>query len=180
MKLGNSDETGGKMRETGRDRRVIVRSSVSLGILLAVSGIFALPAGPRIGFGLRHFNQDPDPPSSPPYVSLVPDNLDFGSQVVRRTSAAKRFTVKNTGGQPLYFASVDLGGDNPNSFAVLKDTCTGATIDPDKACMVDVTFTPSATGERNARLRLNDNADDSPQRLKLRGTGINSNDVPPF
>jgi len=29
-------------------------------------------------------------------------------------------------------------------------------------------------------LKLNDDALDSPQRLKLKGNGINSNDVPPF
>ncbi|MCM3903571.1 MAG: choice-of-anchor D domain-containing protein [Pyrinomonadaceae bacterium] len=168
------------MSETGRDRLAIVRISVSIGIVLVVSGMFALPAGTQIDFGLTHANQDPAPPPSPPYVSLVPDNLDFGDQVVRRTSAAKRITVKNTGGQPLYFDSVELSGDNPTAFAVLKDTCTGATVDPNKACIVDVTFTPSATGGRNARLKLSDNALDSPQRLKLKGNGINSNDVPPF
>jgi hypothetical protein len=148
--------------------------------LFACLLLFAVPAfAQEVGSGQKT-NQDPAIPASPPFVSLAPDNLDFGNQVVRRTSATKRIIVKNTGGKPLYFSSVDLGGDNPNSFAVLKDTCTGATIDPEKACIVDVTFTPSATGGRNARLRLNDNALDSPQRLKLKGNGINSNDVPPF
>jgi hypothetical protein len=170
----------GKMREITRDRLAMVRTSVLISILLAVSGIIALPGDPRIGFGLTHGNQDPAPPPSPPSVSLIPDKLDFGNQVVRRTSAAKRITVKNTGGQPLYFDSVDLGGDNPTAFAILTDTCTGATVDPNRACIVDITFTPSVTGGRNARLRLNDNAPDSPQRLRLKGNGINSNDVPPF
>ena len=168
------------MRKTCLDRHAIVRISVSLLIVLAISGSISLTGESRIGVGLTPANQDPPIPPSPPFVNLVPDSLDFGSQVIRRTSAAKRIIVKNAGGKPLYFASVDLGGDNPNSFAVLKDTCTGATIDPEKACIVDVTFTPLATGGRNARLRLNDNALDSPQRLKLKGNGINSNDVPPF
>lgn len=168
------------MRETVCYRLAVARISVSVVIALVVSGMFALPAATRIGLGLNTANQDPALPPSPPYVSMVPDNLDFGDQVVRRTSAAKRVTVKNTGGQSLYFDSVDLGGDNPTAFAVLKDTCTGATVDPNKACIIDVTFTPSATGGRNARLKLSDNALDSPQRLKLKGNGINSNDVPPF
>ncbi len=158
----------------------LARRSVLLSVILPLSGMFAFSSEPRIGPRLTHGAQDPAPPPSPPYVSLVPDNLDFGNQVVRRTSAAKRITVKNTGGKPLYIESVDLGGDNPNSFALLKDTCTGATVDPDKACIVDVTFTPSGTGGRNARLRLNNNAVDSPQRLRLKGNGINSIDVPPF
>jgi hypothetical protein len=126
------------------------------------------------------YSQDSVQPASPPFVSPNPDNLDFGNQVVRRTSAAKRITINNTGGKSLYIDSVTLGGDNPTAFAILKDTCTGATVAPNKACILDITFTPSKTGGRNARLRLNDNALDSPQRLTLKGNGINSNDVPPF
>jgi hypothetical protein len=88
--------------------------------------------------------------------------------------------LKNTGGQPLHIDSVDLGGDNRNSFVLLKDTCTGATVEPERACILDVTFTPTRTGGRNARLKLTDNAFDSPQRLKLKGNGINASAVPPF
>jgi hypothetical protein len=166
------------MREKTRQSTTTLRKAFLLIILFSILGMFAFSSETRIGFGITPVAQDPPP--SPPFVSLVPDNLDFGNQVVRRTSTAKRITVKNTGGKPLYFDSVDLGGDNPNSFAILRDTCTGATIDPDKACILDVTFTPSGTGGRNARLKLNDNALDSPQRLRLKGNGINSNDVPPF
>lgn len=170
------------MREITGDRLAIVRTSVLISILLAVSGMIVLPGQTQIGFGLTPGNQDPipTPPPSPPSVSLIPDNIDFGKQVVGRTSAAKTITVKNTGGKPLYIDSVTLGGDNPGSFAIARDTCTGATVSPNRACIVDVTFTPSRTGGRNARLKLMDNALDSPQRLKLKGNGINSNDVPPF
>lgn len=166
------------MREKTRTSFAIIRGGVLASMLVAGAGLFAFSSETGIGFALTPIPQDPS--SSPPAVSLAPDNLDFGNQVVRGTSAAKRITVKNTGGKPLNFDSVDLGGDNPNAFAILKDTCTGATVDPDRACIVDVTFRPSSTGVRNARLKFNDNALDSPQRLRLRGTGINSNDVPPF
>jgi len=125
-------------------------------------------------------NQDPAPPPSPPFVSPDPDHLNFGNQVVARTSAIKRITLMNTGGKSLYIDSVVLAGDNPAAFNILKDTCTGATIVSNKACILDITFTPRQTGERNAHLRIKDNALDSPQRLRLKGTGINSNDVPPF
>ncbi len=56
----------------------------------------------------------------------------------------------------------------------------GSTVGPNKACVIRVTFTPLTTAGRNARFRLNDDALDSPQRLKLKGNGINSIDVPPF
>jgi len=104
----------------------------------------------------------------------------LGNRVVRRTPNSRRFTVKNVGVGPLHIDSVDLGGDNPNSFAVVKDTCTGAAVDEGRACIVDVTFTPSGTGGRKARLRLNNDAPGSPQRVSLKGKGINPIDVPPF
>ena len=148
--------------------------------ILAISGMISFMGSSRLSVGLTHNNQDPGIPPSPPAVTLTPDNLDFGDQVVRRTSAAKRVTLKNTGGQPLYIDSVDLGGDNRNSFFLLKDTCTGAKLEPERACILDVTFTPTRTGGRNARLKLSDNALDSPQRLKLKGNGINASAVPPF
>jgi hypothetical protein len=160
----------------------IVRNAGLTSILLvvaAVIGVIALTGESPIALGLAHGNQDPVP-QSPPSVTLSPDSLSFGDQVVRRTSTAKRITVSNTGGQSLYIASVIISGDNPNSFAIANDTCTGSTLDANKACIVDVTFTPTGTGERNARVKLSDNAPDSPQRLRLKGNGINSNDVAPF
>ena len=162
-----------------RHGRRLRRAVAVLGILEALSGI-AIPGNAPLLVSSRHHRQDPAIPPSPPFVSLLPDNLDFGNQVVRRTSAAKTITVKNTGGKSLNIDSVTLGGDNPTAFAITKDTCTGATVDPDRACILEITFTPQKTGGRSARLRLNNNALDSPQRLKLRGNGINSNDVAPF
>lgn len=170
------------------DPLAIVRTGGLISILLAVaviapaaeSRIATLAARSRIALVLAQGNQDPAPPQSPPSVTLNPDNLLFADQVVRRTSAAKRITVRNTGGQSLYIDSVTITGDNPNSFAIANDTCTGATVEANKACIVDVTFTPSGTGERNARVKLSDNAPDSPQRLRLKGNGINANDVAPF
>ena len=82
-----------KTRETARGGLDVVRISAFTSAALVVLGITTLFGQTRVGFGLTHANQDPAPPSSPPYVSLVPDNLDFGDQVVRRTSAAKSITA---------------------------------------------------------------------------------------
>jgi hypothetical protein len=181
-----------KMKAKTRDPLAIGRAAVRvtactavylvglIGVILAASAVVTLTAESRAVFALAHGSQDPAPPPSPPSVTLSPDNLLFADQVVRWTSAAKRITVRNTGGQSLYIDSLTITGDNPNSFAIANDTCTGATVDASKACIVDVTFTPSGTGERNARVKLSDNAPDSPQRLRLKGNGINSNDVAPF
>jgi hypothetical protein len=164
------------MRKLTHNPLAIVRIAALIGILVAP--LIALTG--ESGLGLAHGNQDPGIPPSPPAVTLNPDNLDFGDQVRGRTSNPKRIVVRNTGGQPLNIDSVSITGDNPNSFAIANDTCTGTTVDPNRACIVDVTFTPTGTGGRNARVKLSDNAPDSPQRLRLKGNGINSNDVAPF
>lgn len=168
------------MRYKTRDRLNVARISFLASIVLGVFGMANLFGQTRVGCGPTPAAQDPAQPAPPSYVTLTPDNLDFGDQVVRRTSAAKRIMVRNMGASSLYVDSVDLGGDNPNSFAISKDTCTGAKVEPDRTCMVEVTFTPSRTGGRNARIKITDNALDSPQRLKLKGNGINSSAVAPF
>jgi hypothetical protein len=153
-----------------------MRTTVLMVILLAVSGLIVLVRGDDNGIHRSPALQDPSPPS----VSIVPDKLDFGDQVVGRRSKAQRITVTNTGGKSLYISSVTGDGDNWSDFSVVNDTCTGATVAPNRACIIDVTFAPSDTDERNASLNLGDNAPDSPQALSLTGNGINSEDVPPF
>jgi hypothetical protein len=116
---------------------------------------------------------------APPAVAATPAGLDFGNQVVKRTSKPKRITLTNTGEDKLYINSVAIDGDNGEDFTLVHDTCTGATIDSRKSCVVDVSFAPAQTGSRKGALTVTDNATDSPQRLILSGSGINSVDVPP-
>lgn len=114
-----------------------------------------------------------------PAVKLEPGTLDFGDQVVKMPSKPQRITVTNTGGKKLYINSVVIGGDERQDFTFVQDTCTGATIDAGKSCIVDVRFTPSATERRNAVIVFTDNAVDSPQKVPLTGKGINSAAVRP-
>jgi len=153
-----------------------MRTTVLMVILVVVSGFIVLARGDANGIHRSPVLQDPSPPSA----SIVPDQLDFGDQVVGRRSKAKRITVTNAGGKPLYISSVTGDGDNWSDFSVVNDTCTGATVAPNRSCIIDVAFSPSDTDERNASLSLGDNAPDSPQTLSLTGNGINSQDVPPF
>src|ERR1044071_7578844 len=115
----------------------------------------------------------------PPSISITPDHLDFADQVVKRASKPQRLTVTNTGGKKLYINSVALSGDDQQDFTVARDTCTGATIDAQKSCVVDVIFAPTTNERRKSNLIFTDNALNSPQTLQLSGNGINSADVPP-
>jgi hypothetical protein len=112
-------------------------------------------------------------------ISITPAGLDFGDQVVNKASKPQRLTVTNTGGKDLYINSVILGGDDRQDFAMSRDSCTGATIKPQRSCVLDVVFTPTATEKKKAVLTFTDNALDSPQNIQVEGNGINSVGVPP-
>ena len=124
-------------------------------------------------------DQSKEQPKAPPAVAVNPLSLDFGNQVVGRASKSKRITLTNTGGKKLYVNSVAVDGDNSEDFTLVRDTCTGATIAAGKSCVLDVSFTPAQLGTRKGGLTITDDALDSPQKLALAGSGINSIDVPP-
>jgi hypothetical protein len=162
--------------KTCDEKLFIGRAIILTGALLAASGFVALAqSGPhalRSAPGLQD--------TSPPSVSLDPDRLDFGDAVAGRWSQAKRVSVTNTGGQPLIVDSVAVGGDDSGNFSVVKDTCTGAKVSPYRACIIDISFGPSRTGDFEAELKLIDNGIASPRTMRLEGVGINSIDAPPF
>lgn len=146
----------------------ISRTIVFAAILLTAAGAVVFTPGAA--------NQD----GGPPDVSINPQSLDFGRQVVNVNSRTRRVTLTNSGGKPLYIDSVSLTGDNINSFVIGNDNCTGATVAPQRACVVDVSFSPTTNDEKNARLTFTDNAASSPQIVNLTGNGINPEDVPAF
>lgn len=157
-----------------RGGRLAVRPAIILtGVLLAVSGLVVLTLGAA---PVLPSLQD----TSPAYVSLDPDRLDFEKQVVGRQSRARRITVTNTGGQTLSVDSVAVGGDDARNFFIVKDTCTGAQVVAYRACFVDVSFAPSGTDSFEAELKMLDSAPTSPRTLRLEGDGVNSSMVPPF
>jgi len=106
-----------------------------------------------------------------PSVSLSTTSVSFGNQPVGTTSAASAATVTNNGTANLAISTVTMGGTNVSDFATSADNCTGATVIPNGACTVSVTFTPSAPGSRSASLNFTDNASNSPQTVSLSGTG---------
>jgi hypothetical protein len=117
---------------------------------------------------------------TPPSVQLNPSTLKFGKQVIRKPSVAKRITITNVGGTPLYVNSATISGDNWKDFNISKDGCSEKQLGPGKSCLIAVIFTPRHIEDHNATLVLTDNASDSPQNVSLTGTGINAVDVPPF
>ncbi|MBI3562981.1 MAG: choice-of-anchor D domain-containing protein [Gammaproteobacteria bacterium] len=104
-------------------------------------------------------------------VAVTPASLSFASQQVGTTSAAQSVTLSNTGAGPVSITRVTMAGTNPANFAVAANTtCTaGTVVAVGGSCIINVTFTPNATGSRVATLRIVDNA--GTQTVGLQGTG---------
>src|SRR5581483_8874991 len=88
-----------------------------------------------------------------PAFGISPTILDFGNQLVGVTSTARQITITNTGTAQLVISAIDLAGSNPADFGFSAGTLplsitTGASV------TINVTFTPSGTGNRSASLPL--------------------------
>lgn len=99
-------------------------------------------------------------------VSLSTASLTFASQPVGSSSTPQPVTLTNPGNATLTIMGITASGDFTQT-----NSC-GTTVAAGGNCTINVTFTPTATGTRNATLTITDNAADSPQTVSLTGTGI--------
>jgi Abnormal spindle-like microcephaly-assoc'd, ASPM-SPD-2-Hydin len=99
-----------------------------------------------------------------------PASLTFPGQQVQTTSATQTLAVIDTGTITLNVTQVSITGD----FAETDDC--GTPVTPGNACTVNVTFTPSQTGQRTGQLTLYGNisggATSGQLTVPLSGTGI--------
>ncbi len=105
-----------------------------------------------------------------PEAMLSPSSVSFPATVLGITSAPSAVTVTNNGTASLTFTSIAATGD----FAVAASGTTCSTSTPVAAsgsCVINVTFTPTASGSRSGSLTLTDNASGSPQTVSLSGIG---------
>jgi hypothetical protein len=65
---------------------------------------------------------------------------------------------------------VDLTGTGATSYRVVKDTCSGVSLDSSGACKVTVRFAPASAGNKAANLTVSGNLGDS-VTVNLTGAG---------
>jgi FG-GAP-like repeat/Abnormal spindle-like microcephaly-assoc'd, ASPM-SPD-2-Hydin len=109
-----------------------------------------------------------------PVVDLSAESIAFGNQATGSSSAATPVVLTNTGTAPLTGLVISIVGTNPGDFSQTNN-CT-ATMAINATCTVNVTFTPTTLGARDATLQFPDNAQNSPQSVDINGTGV----MPPF
>lgn len=110
--------------------------------------------------------QSSDVPGAYDYF-LRPRVQDFG-QVMVGAELKKGFTLSNSGSAPLPINGLEIRGLDRSQFTV-KSYC-GATVEAGKWCWISVTFKPTATGYRQATLRVV--AGGIERNRGLRGTGV--------
>jgi hypothetical protein len=110
-----------------------------------------------------------------PAVTITPSGpISFPDTTQNVTSSPIALTVTNSGTATLNITTVSLSGTNASDFAA-TGTCAGAALAVNASCSINATFTPSATGLRQATLQIADDASGSPQSISLSGTGTAPN-----
>src|SRR5262249_57030987 len=99
--------------------------------------------------------------------ALSASSLTFSNQVVGTTSVSQTITVTNGGNATLHVTGIVVSGANAADFAETDNNPGAAGVAPGASFTINVTFTPTATGQRTAGVSLADDAGDSPQVVSL-------------
>ncbi len=106
-------------------------------------------------------------PGKSPAITFSTTSINFGNLPVGLTSTPTDVTITNTDAVNLTVSNEQITAN----FLIVSDTCVDATIVPNAACDIFVSFAPTATGVLNGTLTVTDNAAGSPQTVSLTGTG---------
>ncbi|MBL8521020.1 MAG: choice-of-anchor D domain-containing protein [Betaproteobacteria bacterium] len=100
-----------------------------------------------------------------PVVGLSLTAIGYGNSIFGGASTAQSILLKNEGGLPLNIGSISALGD----FTVAHNC--GATVAALGTCTLTLSFTPLGVGSRGGELVVVSNAEGSPHRVILSGTG---------
>jgi Abnormal spindle-like microcephaly-assoc'd, ASPM-SPD-2-Hydin/WD40-like Beta Propeller Repeat len=104
-------------------------------------------------------------------VALSPSSIAFPPSPDHYDGAIRTVTLTNVAPDDLTIGAVALRGADVGSFILRGNTCSGRTPASGQSCTVQVRFRPLGAGAKRASLRFSDSAIDSPQTVRLAGTG---------
>jgi uncharacterized protein YjdB len=99
-------------------------------------------------------------------VSISPTSLDFGNQFVGSQNS-QPVTLTNSTKKVLNISSVTVTGN----FLVQSSPCESS-LAPLEQCSFYVVFSAASPGAQSGILSVNDDANNTPQKVKLSGTGV--------
>ena len=100
-----------------------------------------------------------------PIVELSVTAIGYGNAIFGGATAGQVVTLKNTGGLALNIQSLFTSGD-----FVVMSSC-GPSLPSAASCVINLLFSPLGIGNRTGELVLVTNAQGSPHRISLSGTG---------
>jgi hypothetical protein len=84
--------------------------------------------------------------------TFVPNSASFPATFIGQTSANESFELQNTGSEPFEVFFVGVGAGDHEDFKVESSSCVGITLIG--SCTVEVAFTPTQSGPRQATLEV--------------------------
>lgn len=100
-----------------------------------------------------------------------PATGDLGVVALGNTSPTTTMNLKNTGIAPLTINTLAVTGVDAADFTATTTACAGTTLAPGASCAIQLSFTPTATGDRTASLVVNHTGLNNPFSVPLVGTG---------
>jgi|GEM_PF-4011198 len=177
QRLAPSGESGSGLRWHSLGTVTISGGSLRVTMTNAANGLVVADAVrvvrevPRPEMGMRGGTTEITAGDSTPGRS---DGTDFGLVLVGGGSGEAAFTITNSGTGPLTLTGspqVQITGSHASDFSVAAQPSSPVAVGA--TTTFRVTFNPSATGVRAARIViLNDDPDESPYEFAIQGTGV--------
>ena len=104
--------------------------------------------------------------SAAPAMTLSANNLSFPDESPGGASPAQAVSVRNFGRAQLQISGINVGAN----FQEIDD-CTSP-LAVGSQCTINVTFTPTTTGNLQGTVTVTDNAPGSPHNISLSGNGV--------
>ena len=100
-----------------------------------------------------------------------PATGDLGVVALGNTSPTSTMNLKNTGIAPLTISTLAVTGVDAADFTATTTACAGTVLAPGASCAIQLSFSPTATGDRTAGLVVNHTGLNNPFSVPLVGTG---------
>jgi hypothetical protein len=106
-------------------------------------------------------------------ISVNPISFDLGNVLVGTSSAPQTWSILNDGNGILAIYPLQINGTNYSEFFIENDTCSGKILLPSEDCTVDLVFSPTSEGSKNANLSVRSNDPNTPEfAIPLSGVGF--------
>ncbi|UCE97472.1 MAG: choice-of-anchor D domain-containing protein [Dehalococcoidia bacterium] len=112
-----------------------------------------------------------------PSLRVEPQSIEFESLEVGSSSPVQTVTISNyvDSTNVLTIFDIYVSGPDSDDFMIVSDHCSGRILDGSISSTLEIVFTPTTVGNREATLMIPTNATAEPYKLALSGIGITSN-----